>query len=82
MKRKDLATIILVVGMSALFAAIISNALFSSSKTGKQEAEKVTDISAKFVRPDSAYFNENSINPTQIIRIGGGGNNTPFGPGQ
>ena len=82
MKRKDLAPIVLVIGMSVIFAALISGALFGSSKTGKQEAEKVTDITAEFTRPDSAYFNENSINPTQIIRIGGDANNTPFGNGQ
>lgn len=79
MRRKDLTPVFLVIVISAIFAAIVSNALFGGSKTHNQEVERITDISAEFTQPDSAYFNESSINPTQIIRIGGGdGNTSPF----
>lgn len=79
MKKKDLGPILLIVGLSAIFSFIISNALFGSPKTRQQQAEKASPISADFTRPDDAYFNQDSVNPTQIIRIGGGNNETPFG---
>ena len=80
MKKKDIAPIILVVGISAIFSAILSNVLFNSPKSKQMEVERVNDISSEFTLPDSTIFNENSINPTQIIRIGdGGGNASPFG---
>jgi len=79
MKRKDIAPILLVVGISAMFSFIISGALFGSPKTRQQTAEQASAISDRFVTPDQTYFNENAVNPTQTIRIGGEDNSTPFG---
>jgi hypothetical protein len=38
----------------------------------------VDKISAEFMEPDKAYFNENSFNPTQQIQIQNNNNQNPF----
>lgn len=81
MKRKDIAPIVLVVGISAIFAFIIAGALFGSPKSRQQTAERASAISDQFIIPDQTYFNDKSVNPTQIIRIGGEDNTSPFGSG-
>ena len=69
MKKKDLAPLILVAGISALLSFFISGALITpSDKT--ESAEVVRVLSSEFIRPDSAYFNENSVNPAQNIEAG------------
>lgn len=81
MKRKDIAPIALVVGISAILSFIISGVLFGSPKTRQQTAEQTSAISDQFINPDETYFNENAVNPTQTIRIGGEDNVSPFGSG-
>lgn len=78
MKQKDI-TLVLVVGIaSAIFALVISNIVFSSPKKRTQQAEIVDVISPEFKVPDKTYFNNDSIDPTQIIRIGDNTNQSPF----
>ena len=78
MKQKDIAMIILVVFFSAMFSWIISGFFFTSSEQRSQTAEIVEPINPDFQRPDNAFFNEKSINPTQLIQIGDTDNNQPF----
>lgn len=82
MKQKDLALIVAVIFMSAIFAFFISNLVFGGSKNRKQEVEKVMPISASFTdvtqKEFTKYFNDQSINPTQTIKIGDGGSTDPF----
>lgn len=78
MKQKDVA-LILVVGFIALILGIfLSNALFSSNSKRQLTADKVSPITTEFKQPDTQYFNSNSVDPTQIIRIGDNVNKTPF----
>jgi hypothetical protein len=77
MKQKDLALIIVMVFIGAVFGVIASRLLFSQ-KAKEQTVEVVEPISSDFPAPPSKYFNENSINPTQQIEIGGSTNPTPF----
>lgn len=78
MKQKDIALIILIAFISAIVAYFISNAIFAPPKNRQQEVEVVNPISADFPKPDSAYFNNNSFDPTQSITIGGNANPDPF----
>lgn len=78
MKQKDVA-LILVVGFFSLVLGIISsNLLFNTASSKKLKSDKVIAITTDFKEPDSKYFNSNSVDPTQIIRIGENTNQTPF----
>ncbi|MDB5170243.1 MAG: hypothetical protein JWN82_639 [Candidatus Saccharibacteria bacterium] len=78
MKQKDIALIAVVAVVSIVIATLVSNFVFGSTGSREQEAETVDAISAAFVQPDSAYFNNQSVDPTQIIRIGDNSNQAPF----
>lgn len=78
MKQKDFALIVLIAGISMFVSFFASRALFSSGEKREQKAEVVDVISTDFVLPDSKYFNTDSIDPTQLITIGGGQNQNPF----
>lgn len=78
MKQKDIAMIILLAAIAGLASFFISRAVFASSTAREQKAEVVDSISTTFTLPSTKYFNEESINPTQLIQIGDGTNNNPF----
>jgi hypothetical protein len=82
MKQKDIALIILVAGIAAIASFFISHAIFASSSNRTQQAEHVDAITTEFVKPSSKYFNSNSIDPTQLIQIGGSSNSNPFATSQ
>lgn len=80
MKKKDLPVLLIVIGVSALISFFVSGALFGSPETEPQEAEVVEAITDEFSELDDDYYNDKSINPTQLIRIGDEeGNVSPFG---
>ena len=78
MKQKDIALIIVIVGASALFSFLIFNLLFGSKTNAKMQVEVIDPISANFQLPNDKYFNENSVNLTQIITIAPDQNQDPF----
>lgn len=78
MKQKDIALILIVSFFSIILSIVVSNFVFNSSADKKLQADKVTAINSTFSEPDKKYFNEQSIDPTQTIRIGGNSNNQPF----
>ena len=78
MKQKDIALIIVISFMSAVLSLLVSNFVFNSADKKKLEADVVTAITPEFNEPDKQYFNKDSVNPTQIIRIGGNSNQQPF----
>jgi len=77
MKQKDIALILIIIFMSAIFSLVISNFVFGSNKK-TLTADVVTAITPEFNEPDKKYFNDQSIDPTQIIRIGDNANQQPF----
>jgi len=80
MKKKDLTLIAVVVVVSAALSILLSNAVIGDSESEPLSAEVVQPISAEFNPPSEKYFNKNSVNPTQLIRIGDEeGNRSPFG---
>ena len=78
MKQKDIALIILIAGIAAFASFFISRSLFASGTKRSQQAEVVDKISTEFTQPSNKYFNQKSIDPTQLIKIGGSKNNNPF----
>jgi len=77
MKQKDIALIIIIVFVSGVASFLVSNWLFGSDKH-TQKVETVEAITADFPTPDQKYFNNQSIDPTQLIQIGQSTNPNPF----
>ncbi|MCA9324758.1 hypothetical protein KDA23_01675 [Candidatus Saccharibacteria bacterium] len=78
MKQKDIAMIVLIIGIAGIASFFVSKAIFASASAREQKAEVVDAITTTFTLPSDKYFNENSIDPTQLIQIGDGSNNNPF----
>jgi hypothetical protein len=78
MKQKDIATIVFIIGLSAIVSVVVSNLLISSPKNRQQKVEIVDPVGAEFVRPDEKIFNDKAINPTQTVQIGNESNQKPF----
>jgi hypothetical protein len=78
MKQKDIVLIIVVIFISAVFSIVLSGAIISNPKSRSQKVEVVEKISSEFPSPNAKYFNDKSIDPTQLIRIGDNTNTTPF----
>jgi hypothetical protein len=77
MKKNDIAIIVAVAGFAGIFSLVISQLLFGGQKS-TLTAEVVDPISAEFQKPDPNVFNDQAINPTQLIQIGDGSNKNPF----
>lgn len=78
MKQKDIGLILVIVFIGAVLSFFVSQKLFSSADSKQQKAPTVQAISSSFTEPDKTYFNTNSIDPTQIIKIGDNTNPEPF----
>lgn len=78
MKQKDVVLIIVVVFVSSLFSLVFSSLVISSSKNRREKVEVVDAITDEFQKPDTKYFNEQSIDPTKLIQIGDNQNPQPF----
>lgn len=78
MKQKDIALIIIIAFISGIISYFASGLLFAKPSELKTEVEKVEPISAEFPQADQRFFNKDSINPTQLIRIGDQNNAQPF----
>ncbi len=81
MKQKDVALIIVIVFVGGIMSFFISNKFISSPKHDLKAA-KIEPITSEFTEPSSAYYNKDSINPTQLIRINDNKNEKPFIEGQ
>jgi hypothetical protein len=78
MKQKDLAVLIVVAAVSAVMSLFLSNMFFSSPKNRAQKVETVDVITADFPSPNKSYFNNESVNPAQLVQIGPSDNQNPF----
>jgi hypothetical protein len=79
MKQKDIALIIVIIGVSGLISFLASRWVFARPADRQQPAEVVDIITSDFPLPNSKYFNSNSVDPTQLIQIGNSTNPNPFG---
>lgn len=78
MKQKDIAMIVLVVGISGMLSYFMASRFIVPAKNRSTKVEVVGKINSNFTEPNQNYFNGNSINPTQTITIGEDGNPKPF----
>ncbi len=62
--------------VSIIISLVVTNMIFNGSKN--QTVVNVPSITSYFPTPDPKYFNNKSIDPTQLIEIGNGVNPTPF----
>ena len=77
MKQQDIAIIIVIVFASGVLSFFISNKFISPPKHDLTAA-KVDPITPEFNEPSNRYFNDKSVNPTQLIRIDSNQNPSPF----
>ncbi len=78
MKQKDILLIVVVAFISAVISIASSKILIAPAKNRQQKVEVVEPISASFNPPDKQYFNDQAIDPTQLITIGNNTNPKPF----
>jgi len=78
MKQKDFLLIGVVVFISGIMSFMLSKYLFGAPDNRQEKVEIVEPITAEFSTLSDKYFNKNSIDPTQVIRIGENNNNQPF----
>ncbi len=78
MKQKDIILIAGVVFISAILSVVISGKLITAPKNRQQKVEVIDPITPNFPELDKKYFNDKSIDPTQLIKIGGSSNGQPF----
>lgn len=76
-QKKDLLLIVVVALFAAIFSVVISKVVFSTSQHNLK-AETVQPISTELKTPDPAVFNDQAIDPTQLIHIGDSSNKQPF----
>lgn len=81
MKQKDILLIVTIAIISGVFSFIVSGSIFVTPSNRQQEVEVVDKITTEFTAPSDTYFNENSVNPSQTIQLGSGGNDNPFNGG-
>ncbi len=78
MKRKDIAVLVVVVIVASFISILLSKFLFAPDSNRNMKAQVVQPVSAEFIKPDERVFNQNAINPTQLIQIGNNSNSKPF----
>lgn len=77
-KQKDIVLIAIVVIFAGVVSVLVSNFFFTPDASKSLNAEIVDPITANFQQPDPRTFNNDAINPTQLIEIGDSNNNQPF----
>ena len=77
MKSKDISLLVVVAIISGVIAVVVSGFIVSADDK-KQSVEVVQPISSEFRRPSARYFNADSVNPTQEIRIQEDEGSNPF----
>lgn len=78
MKAKDWSAIGVVVIIAAIISFVIANIFLGGKHAPRLKVEVVEPISSDFPLPNKKYFNEDSLNPTQEIKIGEDSNTSPF----
>lgn len=82
MKQKDIASLVLIAGIAAIFSYAISKVIFKGAYE-KVTVPVVEPLSADFpqIKGDPNYkviFYDGALDPTQLIQIGNTQNNQPF----
>jgi hypothetical protein len=72
-RKKDFPMIILIVSFSLIASFILGN-----TENRSKEVSVIRPITANFQEPDPTIFNDEAINPTELIRIGDEQKEKPF----
>jgi len=78
MKQKDIALILVIVAFSGVISFVISGKIFVTPSNRQQKVQTVDVIESTFEKPSEKYFNDQSIDPAQLVRISNNNNQTPF----
>lgn len=78
MKSKDWQAVVAIAVVSIVISFAVSGFIINSSKSKSLLVEKINPISSDFPLPKEDYFNDNSLNPTQDIKIDEQSNSSPF----
>ena len=83
MKQKDWVIVSAVGFISAIISIVLSGIIFGSPHKNPIKVPVVNKISSEFPVPQTddtykKFFNAQANNPTQLIKIGGNNNTTPF----
>ena len=78
MKQKDIALIIVIVFISGIVSFFMSGKIFVTPENRQQKVQTVDVIESTFQKPSEKYFNKDSIDPAQLVRIGNNNNQNPF----
>ena len=79
MKKNEIALLILIVSITAFGAFFVGKSIFGDRVSKPVEVSTADPISPTIEQPSAEIFNENAINPTVPIKIGGEGEGkTPF----
>ncbi|HET9850059.1 MAG TPA: hypothetical protein VFP35_00290 [Candidatus Saccharimonadales bacterium] len=87
MKQNDIASLIIVAFITAVFSFVVSDLLFGGGHHSSN-VPTASSISTTFpdVKNDPAYnsiFNSGALDPAQPVQVGGSQNSQPFnGPSQ
>jgi hypothetical protein len=82
MKQQDIALIIVIAAISGVISFFASGALFASNEMQEQTVSKIDPITAELAMPSQKYFNDKSVNPTQLVQVGDNNNDNPFNSAQ
>jgi hypothetical protein len=78
MKQKDLITLVGAIFLGLLLSIGASKLIFATPANTQEQVPVVPAISSNFSTPSKQFFNDQSIDPTQLIQIGNNSNPTPF----
>ena len=81
MKQKDIVIVSVVVFIACIVSFVASKSFIVKPAARNQQVEVVDAISTTFAPPSKAYFNDESIDPTETIQIGDTTNLAPFSDG-
>lgn len=70
MRQKDIALVLIIAFVSAVFSLVLSNLLITTPKNRSAKVTIVERIDPNFQTPDKKYFNDQSFDPTKLIHIG------------
>lgn len=77
-KQSDIAVIILVTSIALVASYFVGNAIINTDANRSTEVEVATPISADFPQISADIFNDDAVNPTELIRIGDDNSDQPF----
>jgi hypothetical protein len=78
MKQKDYALILVIIAFSGIISFVISGKIFVTPSNRQQKVQTVDVIDSSFQKPSEKYFNQDSVDPAQLLQIGDNNNQNPF----